>query len=311
MISVIIPVYNAEDFIVKAIDSALKQKEVKEVLIIDDGSSDASLELCLEKAKRCNRVQVFFHKNHGNLGRSASRNLGIVKAKSKYIAFLDADDYYLLNRFVRDVEILELQPKIEGVYNAISAHYYREATLKETEKLKLTTIREVVPHHKLFELMGPMGHLGYFSGIGLTIRKTIFKKCGYFNENLEVAEDTELWLKMSLVSNLKGGVIDRPVAMRGVHESNVSFKRNDLYAINYLKMFDSLYHWSKEKKIEQFRVILLWKKLWYYRILNDTTFVSDLRYWISEIIIRPKMLFNYEVIKTFPVLKYIKRIVKQ
>lgn len=90
MISVIIPVYNAELYIGKCIESVLGQSYSDlELLLINDGSFDHSGDICEEYAKKDPRVQVF-HKKNG--GVSAARNLGIDQAKGRYLIFVDADD---------------------------------------------------------------------------------------------------------------------------------------------------------------------------------------------------------------------------
>ena len=173
LISVIIPVYNSDLYIQKAIESVLLQPEDIEIIIVDDGSSDESLSICKNIAKENEKIIIIQHHDKKNHGRSASRNLGIMNAKGNYIAFLDADDFYLPNRFTKAIEILK-KDSIDGVYNAISAHFYREFSLTEKNKLQLTTVRELIAPDKLFECMGPIGHYGYFSGIALTVKRNIF-----------------------------------------------------------------------------------------------------------------------------------------
>lgn len=93
VISIIIPVYNTEPYLRKCIDSILKQTFIDlECLLIDDGSSDKSPEICDEYAGKDNRVIVVHQKNAGV---SAARNTGIQAARGKYIAFVDSDDYVL------------------------------------------------------------------------------------------------------------------------------------------------------------------------------------------------------------------------
>ena len=91
MISVIVPVYNAEPYLQRCIDSILAQSYTDfELLLIDDGSPDNSGTICDCYAAKDSRVRVF-HKDNG--GVSSARNLGIDNAKGKYITFCDADDY--------------------------------------------------------------------------------------------------------------------------------------------------------------------------------------------------------------------------
>lgn len=90
-ISVIIPVYNAEDTLRRCVDSILSQTFTDfECLLINDGSKDRSGEICDEYAAKDSRVRVF-HKENG--GVSSARNIGLDNAKGEWITFLDSDDY--------------------------------------------------------------------------------------------------------------------------------------------------------------------------------------------------------------------------
>lgn len=90
MISVVVPVYNAECYLVNCIESLLNQKYSDfELLLIDDGSIDASGEICEKYAQKDIRIKVF-HKKNG--GVSSARNLGIQNAKYDFVCFVDSDD---------------------------------------------------------------------------------------------------------------------------------------------------------------------------------------------------------------------------
>lgn len=89
--SVVIPVYNAEKYINKCVESILQQSfEDFEIVLVNDGSIDRSMEICEELAQKDTRV-AFFHQR--NQGVSAARNKGISMAKGKYLVFVDADDH--------------------------------------------------------------------------------------------------------------------------------------------------------------------------------------------------------------------------
>ncbi|MGX5685013.1 glycosyltransferase family 2 protein [Chryseobacterium cucumeris] len=111
---IMIPVFNAELYITKAVESALQFSEVFEVLLIEDRSPDNALEICKELAEKHMRVQFFQHPDKENHGAGASRNLGIENAAGDVIAFLDADDYFLPNRFDVEKELFK-NPQIEGI----------------------------------------------------------------------------------------------------------------------------------------------------------------------------------------------------
>lgn len=91
LISIIVPVYNSEKYIEKCIKSLVNQSLNNiEIILIDDGSSDSSLNICKREAKYDNRIRVITQKN---LGVSEARNKGIGIARGKYIMFCDSDDF--------------------------------------------------------------------------------------------------------------------------------------------------------------------------------------------------------------------------
>ncbi|WP_243388122.1 glycosyltransferase family 2 protein [Bacillus kexueae] len=95
--SVIIPTYNVEKYIVSCIQSVLDQTmNDLEIIVVDDCSSDKTLEIVMNLAKQDSRIS--FYKNDKNSGPSVSRNKGIELAKGEYIAFLDSDDWWDKNR---------------------------------------------------------------------------------------------------------------------------------------------------------------------------------------------------------------------
>lgn len=90
LISIIIPVYNVEQYLDRCLDSIVKQTySVLDIILIDDGSKDSSSEICDTWAKKDRRIHVIHQKNSGQ---AAARNVGLAIAKGKYIAFVDSDD---------------------------------------------------------------------------------------------------------------------------------------------------------------------------------------------------------------------------
>ena len=91
LISFIIPVYNVEKYLAQCIESVLVQSHDNiEIILVDDGSTDKSGEICDNFSKTDNRVRVIHQENRGA---SAARNAGLGIAKGNYIAFIDSDDY--------------------------------------------------------------------------------------------------------------------------------------------------------------------------------------------------------------------------
>ena len=106
MVSVIMPVYNAGKFLVRAIESIRKQTVTDfELLIIDDGSTEDSWDIIKRYAKRDARIRKF--RNHRNIGIVKSMNLLIPKTHGRFVARMDADDISLPNRFEKQLVFLD------------------------------------------------------------------------------------------------------------------------------------------------------------------------------------------------------------
>lgn len=222
-ISVVIPVFNAANFIERAVESALAQRQTGEVVLVEDGSDDGSFEIC-ERLSEKDSVRLLTHEKRKNKGAGTSRNLGIREANFDFVAFLDADDYFLENRFSVTEKVFEKFTEADGVYEAIGTDFATEDLRKEfieSGKNPITSVSRPIEPVKLFQALA-LGGDGYFSCDGLTVRKSVFGKCGYFDEKLRLSQDTELWLRMATFCKLFPGEIYRPVANRTITGENRS-----------------------------------------------------------------------------------------
>jgi glycosyltransferase involved in cell wall biosynthesis len=136
-ISIIIPVYNAEKTIERAINSILGQNFLDfEVLLINDGSNDRGLQIMEEYADADSRIRLF---NISNSGVSYARNYGINYARGKYTTFLDADDYYVeraLEKIISEIDD-ETQLMIFG-YNVEYENKYSNCLLPNNQILQFS-----------------------------------------------------------------------------------------------------------------------------------------------------------------------------
>lgn len=124
-VSVIIIFLNEARYLADAVESVFAQTFGDwELLLVDDGSSDASTAIAKAFARdRPNRIRYLDHPDHANLGMSASRNLGMQAANGRYVAFLDADDIYLPERLERHVRVLDEMPQVDMVQSD-HIHWY-------------------------------------------------------------------------------------------------------------------------------------------------------------------------------------------
>lgn len=104
LVSVVMPTYNCAKYIGKAVESVMVQSVSLELIIIDDHSADGTDQVL---APYLSDVRIRYYRNEENLGVAASRNRGVALAKGKYIAFLDADDYWTPEKLQRQCALME------------------------------------------------------------------------------------------------------------------------------------------------------------------------------------------------------------
>jgi glycosyltransferase involved in cell wall biosynthesis len=260
-VSVIIPVHNAERYVDNAVQSALQQPETGEVILIEDGSPDNCLMICRELEDRFGKVRLLRHPDGKNHGAGATRNLGIKHTRYDYIAFLDADDFYLPERFKIAKKLFKIHDDIDGVYEAIGTHFYEprfEQKLFINRTKSFTTLKAGIDGGKLFEALA-RGKSGFFSLDGLVVKRSLLKRCGYFFEHLKLHQDTAIIIQMSFYGKLVPGQLDKPVAMRGVHNEK-------------LYLWQTLFAWAQKRKMATRRLIILFHNYCYslFKLFRET-----------------------------------------
>lgn len=283
-VSVIIPVFNAVKFIKSTIESIIHQDGVGEVIVVDDGFKDGALELCRELEVGYDKLTVLTHTDNANLGAGASRNLAIERARYEYIAFLDADDYCLPGRFQVTRQVFLSDSAIDGVYEPIGTHFVNQVAKEKFMKWKRLDGEEAESYvtyprqetsGRQFCLSLLEGSVGYPSIVGLTVKKSLIERVGYFDTSLKLHQDTELLIRLAYYGNLAPGNKNHIVANRVVHpENRIS---NESYFSRYLLM-KKLWHWAKTnsvsvdvKKIIKEKYIVIYTK---YIFKSESFFVK-------------------------------------
>lgn len=278
-VSVITSVYNAAEFVTRAVESALQQPETGEVLLVEDGSPDNSLGVCQELAEKYEKVKLLRHPNGENRGAGASRNLGMQNASCEYIGFVDADNYYLPDRFAAAKQIFKENPDCEGVYEAIGMHVENAASLQRWIKSgrPVKDLKTLSIHADPERLAGILisGGNGGLTLDGLVLKRSILDKSGYMAEGLKLHQDSDFIIRVAAVSMLLPGRLDEPVAMRGVHDHNrLSAPRSDVQKLNeQLLMWKHLYDWCSQNGYFE-----LQEKIMPYMVIN---FISEKRFGIA------------------------------
>lgn len=131
LISVIVPVYNAQERLALSIESVLKQTyDQFELILINDGSNDDSPKICDDYAKRDPRVVVIHQENKRV---SAARNRGLAAARGDYITFVDADDTIEREAFQKSMEIFK-EEAVDVVITGMVFDYYQDGELRKSER---------------------------------------------------------------------------------------------------------------------------------------------------------------------------------
>jgi glycosyltransferase involved in cell wall biosynthesis len=189
-LSVVIPLYNKENYIESTIKSVLNQSfQNFEIVVVNDGSTDNSVNV----VKKLNdpRVRLYSNKNHGL---SYTRNFGIKKSIGKYIALLDADDLWRSD-YLDCISYFIKSYKNEFVFATNNYTWFH----KKTPNLK-------VPPKSAYNSKLIKDYFSYrknlFSYSSIVFHKSVFDKIGYFNENVNHGEEEEFSIKCLLHYNL-------------------------------------------------------------------------------------------------------------
>ena len=208
--SIVIPAYNAAHHIVDALTSVFGQTvDSFEIFVINDGSTDTD-QLEKELEPYLPRV-VYIAQSNG--GPAAARNTGIIKARGKYIAFLDSDDQWVPEHLAQMRQVLQQDPTLDLVYgDAVNFGDVAEegrTTMEANPSEGLVTFESLV--------------LGKCTVIGSTVvaRRQALIDSGLFDQTFPQAEDFDLWARLAY----RGGRIDyrRYIhARRRIHKANLS-----------------------------------------------------------------------------------------
>ena len=207
MVSVIIPTYNRAAFLREAIDSVLAQTEKNfELIIVDDGSTDATPEVVAAYAKR---LRYFYQPN---AGAAAARNCGLQQAGGKFIAFLDSDDLWLPKKLARQLAWMDAHPEIMLCYT--DEIWIRHGVRVNQKKIHAKAGGWIYPLCLPRCIISPSSVL---------MRRELFEAVGGFDEQLPICEDYDLWLRVA--SRFEVGFLAEPlIVKRGGHADQLSHR---------------------------------------------------------------------------------------
>ena len=257
MISVVMSVYNSENYLEEAILSILNQTYKNfEFIIINDGSTDRSLEIIEKYAKKDNRIKVISRENKGL---PYSLNEGIKLSKGKYIVRMDSDDISLKDRFQKQLEFME---------NNLDIGVCGSAILSFDNKIYLYPLKdELIKSELIFST--PFAHPA------VIIRKEIIEKYNlFYNEEFLHSQDFELFSRMAKVTKMAN--LKVPLLKYRVLESSITKK-------------------TKEKERYKFlnKIFINYLKGLDFEINNKLHFYLSVNHRVKDNKINKKELYNY------------------
>lgn len=219
-VTVIIPVYNRALLVRAAIESVLRQSfRDFEILVINDGSTDALEEKLKEFKDR--RVKCFSYAK--NRGAAHARNVGIKKAKSEYIAFLDSDDEWEKDKLLRQLDFMQ------RANNSTAA----TCTGYTLHRMKTNHKNDIIPTAPDGWLKKMLETCRISPGSTLMVRKEAILKIGFFDEHLKYMEDWDWLLKFLKIYDL--GVVPEVLSTINAENRKINIKEF-FHSINTLKL---------------------------------------------------------------------------
>lgn len=223
LVSVLMPVYNAQPYLTSAIQSILDQTYPNfEFVIIEDGSTDNSLEE-LQLLQLMDEQKIQLIENGTNKGIIYSLNKGLQVARGKYIARMDADDIAFKNRLLQQVQFLEQHPDygivgtgmLEFKEDQILRYWYSFA---QDDKLRIKAI-----------FNSPFAHPT------VMIRNKVFDAIIGYDENYPIVEDYRLWL--DIMKNWKIANLEQPLLYYRIHDRNLSRNKRSVQREGLEKLY--------------------------------------------------------------------------
>lgn len=224
--SIIIPIYNVCNYVKKTIESAMSQSETDiEIILVDDGSTDGSSEICDQYAEIDKRI-IVIHKKNGGL--SSARNAGTEMASGEYVMYLDGDDYLRQDAVERCLETMKQFP------SDFVQFLYREVSEKE-EPIPTISTGKIYQAHTSKELFENLYQLGGVAASGATkfMRRGLALKIPFEN----IRHEDEMWCTRAFQNNLTVTYISDELYYYVMRDGSIihsSFNRRkmDIFAVS-------------------------------------------------------------------------------
>jgi len=248
LISVIIPAYNEELNLEACVTSVVTGLDSDyEILVIDDGSTDGTVDIAKRLVKQNPEVRLLRHPGNINRGVAASRNLGLFFSIGEYISFIDADDICQPTRFGESLKFLKERRDLDGVLVPVGVIFDGGA-----ESSARAYLPDVLDHNpEIFAddfAAATLDGRSKFHISNLVFRRLILAKSGYFNINKKLGEeDTDFWLRMALCGRFSALNELKPQILYRRHIGNNWMPSQDDY-FRDLVVLGEVIKWAKSSR---------------------------------------------------------------
>ena len=232
LLSVIIPVYNVEKYLIECIESVRGYPDT-EIILVDDGSTDKSADIC-DSYHDENIMTV--HKKNGGL--SSARNTGLTLAKGKYIYFMDSDDY--ITDFRKILDFISRKECEILLFDGIGEDYYTHHGLKEN--IHYTGIECIEMQLK------KCGDYPTTVWLGVYQREYLLKNDFFFEENL--LHEDELWTQKVLINAKDICYMNEKLYFYRKRENSITEKTGEKNLSDLIYIFDEMYQYTDNKRIK-------------------------------------------------------------
>ncbi len=233
-ISAVIPAYNSAAFIAEAITSIVKQSYViSEIIVVDDGSSDDTFAVIQGLS-----ATIRYHKQE-NCGPAAARNQGIKMAQGDWIAFLDADDQWTVDKIKTQLATLARNPELHLIAGDMAEidqdnNVITPSVLAKHQLLKACLEDQGRP---ITDALSKLLQKNFIPTGTVLVRRETLLAVGLFNENIHYGEDLELWAKIAAYYPIS--CLPEILMLRRLHNNNAT-KASELMLIDSIKVLKSL-----------------------------------------------------------------------
>lgn len=212
-ISVVIPLYNHERYIAQALESIYSQSVLpKEVIVVDDGSRDASLNIARKFATSHSETMTVF--SHPNQGAHYTINSGIQRASGEFVSILNSDDAYHENRFAECLALLDANPDMAAVCTDLSFMDGNGEPIRNTWYEQAHAFYKKENDLSLALINGNF----FMTTSNLIVRRAVFDEIGYFSA-LRYAHDLDFFLRL-ILNGRHIGILEKPLLSYRVHAAN-------------------------------------------------------------------------------------------